>query len=67
MVNVYKSLYLEKYKSRFSMSSSKISFDILLEIPNLETSVCAIQGIGQLKIKNQKPQNDSCYFNSRWR
>ena len=62
-----KSLYLEKYKYRFSMSSSKIYFDILLEIPNLETSGCPIQGIGQLKIKNQKIKNDSCYFNSRWR
>ena len=62
-----KSHYLEKCKYRFSMSSSKIYFDILLEIPNLETSGCPIQGIGQLKIKNQKTKNDSCYFNSRWR
>lgn len=30
------SLYLEKYASRFSMSSPKIFFDILLEIPSLK-------------------------------
>ena len=49
VVNVYKSLYLENLKSRFLMWSSQIFFDILLEIPSLETSVCPIQGIGQKK------------------